>query len=130
MEEEHYELFFETLANRLRMHILLATLRYPMTVKEITASVQEEQSKVSHALNVLKMCKLVHVKVQGREHCYEANREILVPLLRLVDAHSCKMCITGCDQYGRKQQRRAKMRKAGANKPTGAEKTRPKISNH
>ncbi len=105
MGEEHYELFFETLANKLRMRILLAVLREPLTVKMITAAVKEEQSKVSHALNVLRSCKLVNLRVDGREHRYEANREIVVPLLRLADAHSCKMCKGGCEQSRRKSKR-------------------------
>ena len=108
MEEEHYELFFETLANPLRMRILLATLREPMTVKEITSDVREEQSKVSHALNVLKSCHLVRLRVQGREHRYEANHETVVPLLRLADAHSCRNCPGGCTQARRKERRHAR----------------------
>lgn len=105
MGEDNYELFFEALANRLRMRILLATLRQPLNVKQIMEQTGEEQSKVSHALDSLRSCKLVSVSAQGRQRLYEANREILVPLLKLVDAHSCKMCQAGCEQQRRKEER-------------------------
>ncbi|MDE1798288.1 MAG: winged helix-turn-helix transcriptional regulator [Candidatus Micrarchaeota archaeon] len=114
MNDPHYELFFETLANRLRMRILLATMSKPMPVSEIMASVGEEQSKVSHALNALRACKLVRLKINGREHLYEANREILVPLLHLVDNYACRECGGACGNAACKQTARKERRQAGS----------------
>lgn len=103
--EEHHEWFFETLANPLRMNIVHALLKKPMTVSEMVATVGHEQSKVSHALHVLRMCKLVFVEVRGRQHEYRANEELLRPLFAIVEAHSCKNCTSGCAQRERKETR-------------------------
>lgn len=108
MRELHYEWFFETLANPLRMRILLILLQRPRSVNELVGEVGEEQSKVSHALHVLRLCKLVRAQARGRRREYRSNEKVLVPLLRIVDAHVCSTCAGGCEQAVRKKNRREK----------------------
>lgn len=94
-EEKPYEWFFETLANPLRMRIVRRLMEKDRTVQELVALTGAEQSKVSHALAVLKDCRVVRSRTEGRFRRYEANREMLVPLFALVDSAICARC-QGC----------------------------------
>ncbi len=101
--EHHYEWFFETLANPLRMKILLLLLDKPLSVSRICKAVGEEQSKVSHALYILRLCGLVGLAVRGRQHEYSSNKEVLLPLLSIADKYACRVCLNPCAQDARKK---------------------------
>ncbi len=103
MRELHYAWFFETLANPLRMQILLYLLEKPRSVNEIVAKTGEEQSNVSHALSILRLCNLVLLKVEGRRHLYQTNETLFRPLVKLVDEHVCSNCEGMCAQEKRKK---------------------------
>ncbi len=101
--EHRYEWFFETLANPLRMKILLLLLDKPLSVNQICDAVGEEQSKVSHALYILRLCGLVGLAVHGRRHEYSSNKKVLLPLLSIADRYVCRVCPHPCAQDERKK---------------------------
>lgn len=108
MRECHYAWFFETLANPLRMEILLYLLDKPRSVNDIVARTGEEQSNVSHALSILRLCRLVQLKVEGRKHLYQTNGALFRPLLKLVDEQVCANCGDVCPQEKRKKKLKRK----------------------
>ena len=102
-QQHHYEWFFETLANPLRMRILLMLMKKPLSVNEIVEGAGEEQSKVSHALRILTLCRLVKMSKKGRLHIYQADGQRVKPLFRLVDQSICSACGACCRQDERKK---------------------------
>ncbi len=102
-EQHHYEWFFETLANPLRMRILLMLMKKSLSVNEIVEATGEEQSKVSHALRILVICRLVKLTKKGRMHIYSAENQRVRPLFRLVDQSICNACGACCRQDERKK---------------------------
>ncbi len=104
MREQNYELFFETLSNRLRIQIILALEKSPMTVGELSGKLGEEQSKVSHSLEALRACRVVQVKESGRKRVYSLNKHTILPILRLIDSHVCENC-RACEKIGLKSAR-------------------------
>ena len=99
MNPKTYHIFFETLANKLKMDIVLALLEKPMSVTELHNSLGVEQSKVSHALRILLLCRIVEVKQEGKSRIYTLNKATIVPLLKLVEKHEkqfCKYCQRAC----------------------------------
>jgi len=62
-----YELFFETFSNKTRMKIVQSLMHGPKSVTEITNSVGEEQSTVSHNLKKLSQCNFLEFKADGNE---------------------------------------------------------------
>ncbi len=105
MRERNYDLFFETLSNRLRMDIIMELEKEPLSVGSLSRRIGEEQSKVSHSLEALRACQLVHSKNSGRSRIYHLNRESIMPILKLVDAHVCKNCAHGCEKIVMKDSR-------------------------
>ncbi|VVB57282.1 Bacterial regulatory protein, arsR family [uncultured archaeon] len=101
--QHHYEWFFETLANPLRMRILLMLMKKPLSVNEMVKETGEEQSKVSHALRILTLCRLVRMSKKGRMHIYQAENQRVKPLFRLVDQSICSACGACCRQDERKK---------------------------
>ena len=71
MENTH--LCFETVANQLRIQILTALKNKPMNVNDLVKQLDVERTRVSHSLQMLRDCKFVHVKQQGKERIYEIN---------------------------------------------------------
>ena len=65
---------FETLANELRVKILDSLREKPMNVTDLTEALHVERTRVSHSLQMLRDCKLVHVTKQGKEHIYTINK--------------------------------------------------------
>ena len=108
MRECHYAWFFETLANPLRMSILLYLLDKPRPGNALVARTGEEQSNVSHALSILRLCNLVRLKVDGRRHLYQTNEALFRPLIKLVDEQVCANCGDVCPQEKRKKKLKRK----------------------
>ena len=107
----HYEWFFETLANPLRMKIILMLLEKPYSVNEIVEETKEEQSKISHAIKILALCRLVQMKKEGRQHIYQTDKKRVLPLLRLVEKCICTGCTSACRQEIRKEKKKKKKKK-------------------
>jgi len=95
-----YHIFFRNLANPLKIKIISALKQRESSVSELTNELDVEQSKVSHALALLKKCNIVNVKKEGKERIYSLNKKTVIPMLKLIDEHSrsfchCKEC-RGC----------------------------------
>jgi len=91
-----YSTFFETIGNKTRLKILEALQVKSMSVTEICEKVNEEQSKISHNLKCLTECHFLDVKQDGKKRIYSLNKDTIVPLMKLVDAHVKKHCCVNC----------------------------------
>ncbi len=85
-------LFFGVLGSKLKIGIIYALKKKPMNVTDLSGELGEERSKVSHGLMLLRSCEFVMSKKEGRKNIYSLNKETIVPLLSLVDAHVKKYC--------------------------------------
>ncbi|MFH1317305.1 MAG: winged helix-turn-helix domain-containing protein [Candidatus Woesearchaeota archaeon] len=88
-------LFFETLGSRLKVDIIIKLKEKPFSVNELSKHLNQERSKVSHALKSLLECGFIKVKKIGRERIYSLNADTIIPLLSLVERHIkhyCKVC--------------------------------------
>jgi ArsR family transcriptional regulator, zinc-responsive transcriptional repressor len=95
-----YSNFFKNLANPLKIKIILKLRREESNVTDLSRELGVEQSKVSHALILLKNCNIVNFKKKGKERIYSLNKDTIIPMLKLIDKHSqsfcdCKEC-KGC----------------------------------
>ena len=100
MKNSPYHIFFNNLANPLRIKIISSLKIKSKTVTELVKELKVEQSKISHALKNLWTCNLVDFKQRGKERIYSLNKKTLVPILKLIDQHSkvncngrCKFCL-------------------------------------
>jgi DNA-binding transcriptional ArsR family regulator len=91
-----YHLFFNNLANELRVEIISALKNKEMCVSELSKNLGVEQSKLSHALTSLKNCNLVKVKQKGKNRIYSLNKKTMLPILEIIDAHSKEHCGGNC----------------------------------
>ena len=96
-----YHIFFNNLANPLRIRIITSLEDKEKNVTEISKELKVEQSKISHALSNLKSCRIVKVKQKGKERIYFLNKKTIVPMLKLIDKHvksfcDCKNCTREC----------------------------------
>lgn len=69
-QDKPYHLCFETLSNQLRLQILEMLSKRPMNVTELAALLHAERSRVSHSLQMLRICSYVDAKKQGKEVVY------------------------------------------------------------
>lgn len=89
-------LFFGALATNLKARIISILRKENSSVDELAKELNEERSKVSHALISLHECGFVNVKKDGKYRIYSLNKETIIPLLKLVDKHIqkyCKVCL-------------------------------------
>ena len=91
-----YDLFFETVSNKLRFDIINLLRNRSSSVTEICAALKEEQSKVSHNLKKLAECHIVEVQRKGKQRIYSLNKETIVPLMDLVQKHVESYCSKEC----------------------------------
>ncbi|MCX6750584.1 MAG: metalloregulator ArsR/SmtB family transcription factor [Candidatus Pacearchaeota archaeon] len=97
-----YHVFFRNLANPLKIKIMLELRKKEINVSDLSRELEVEQSKVSHALMLLKKCNIVKVNRKGIERIYSLNKNTIIPMLKLIDEHSrsfckCKEC-RGCEK--------------------------------
>jgi len=88
-------LFFETLGTKLKLDMITALKDEPLSVNELSKHLNQERSKVSHALKTLLECGFVKVKKNGRKRFYSLNTDTIMPLLDIVEKHVkdyCKVC--------------------------------------
>jgi len=86
--------FFSTLANPTRLAILEHLREGPKSVKQISESLGQEQSMISHNLKPLVQCRLVFVERKWKERLYSVNKETMEPVFKLFNFHAEKYCPT------------------------------------
>ena len=100
--EKPYHLCFETLANQLRLQILEILSRRPMNVTELARTIKAERSRVSHSLEMLRLCSYVDTKKHGKETIYSirdntplTTQQSGTSVFSIIDNHidqHCKNC--------------------------------------
>jgi len=85
-------LFFETLGTYLKIDIILKLREKSFGVTELSKKLNQERSKVSHALISLLNCGFVNVRKDNKKRIYSLNRDTIPPLLNLVEKHVKKYC--------------------------------------
>jgi len=93
---KHYHIFFNNLANPLRISIINSIKNKEKSVGQIVKDIKEEQSKVSHALSNMKKCNLVSVRKEGKIRLYSINKKTLLPILKIIDNHALECCGKNC----------------------------------
>ncbi|MCW8965935.1 MAG: metalloregulator ArsR/SmtB family transcription factor [Candidatus Pacearchaeota archaeon] len=96
MKKSKYHIFFNNLANPLRIDIIITLKEKAMSVSDIVAELKVEQSKISHALSSLKCCNIVEFKQKGKQRIYSLNKKTIVPMLNLIDKHAKTFCKGDC----------------------------------
>lgn len=69
--EQDIATLFKALSNPTRIKILFALKQQPLTVSEITQTLDISQSAISHQLKELKMARLVSNHKNGRKMIYQ-----------------------------------------------------------
>lgn len=87
-----YHVFFRNLANPIKTKIISALKEKESSVNKLVKKLNIEQSKLSHALTSLKSCNIVNFKQRGKQRIYYLNKETIVPILKIIDKHTCKYC--------------------------------------
>ena len=87
-----YHIFFRNLANPLKIKIISALKEKESSVNELTNKLKVEQSKISHALALLKRCNIVNSNKEGKQRIYSLNKKTILPLLKMIDEHSKSFC--------------------------------------
>lgn len=101
MNNKTYHIFFTNLANQLRIKIISSLKEKEKNVGELSDSLKVEQSKISHALRLLRNCNIVNVKQVGKQRIYSLNKKTILPILKLIDKHSKRFCGGKCKECGR-----------------------------
>ena len=89
---EAYYRFFNALANRTRLAMIDALKEAPKTASDIAEILRQDPEVVSHYLELLTGCMLLHKEGIGTEKRYSLNKEILEPLSELLAFHTSKYC--------------------------------------
>ena len=92
IKEHSYNDFFMNFANKTKLDIIVALRNKPMSVNEIAEKLGQEQSKVSHNLKKLLMCRVLEVEQKGKQRIYSLNKKTILPMLNLIDKHKCEFC--------------------------------------
>jgi ArsR family transcriptional regulator len=93
-----YYIFFSKLADPLRIKILSSLKAGEKSVGKLAKELRIEQSKLSHALQSLKACSIVHAKKSGKQRIYSLNKKTILPIFNLIDRHEKKFCKCCCVQ--------------------------------
>jgi DNA-binding transcriptional ArsR family regulator len=99
MNHNGYHVFFTNLANPLKIGIILSLRKKERNVTQLVKELGVEQSKISHALKMLRNCNIVEAKQKGKERVYSLNKDTIVPMLDLIDKHSATHCKGKCCMY-------------------------------
>jgi len=84
--------FFDTLATRSRLDLVLTLRDRPKSVGEISGAIAVERTNVSHQLRRLRDCGFVFERREGKKRMYSLNRETVIPILDLAEIHIKKYC--------------------------------------
>jgi len=101
MKNNTYHIFFTNLANPLRIKIISSLKEKEKNVTELSKELKVEQSKISHALKLLRHCNIVDVKQKGKQRIYSLNKKTIVPILKIIDNHSKIFCGGNCKACGK-----------------------------
>lgn len=85
-------LFFSTLANPTRLAILELLREGPRNVTEISESLNQEQSMISHNLRPLIRCHFVTVERKWKDRVYSLNSETMESLFKIFSDHYENQC--------------------------------------
>ena len=96
MKQKSYNIFFTNLANPLKIKIILCLKEKEMNVTELAKRLKVEQSKISHALALLKSCSIVIPHQKGKERIYSLNKRTIIPMLKMIDKHALANCGKTC----------------------------------
>jgi DNA-binding transcriptional ArsR family regulator len=100
-----YHIFFRNLGNPLRIRIITFLKEKPSSVNELSKKLKVEQSKLSHALALLRSCNMVISEQKGKQRIYSLNKKTLLPILDLIDKHAQEFCTNkncGCLEIEKK----------------------------
>ena len=98
MKCNFYHLFFQNLANPLKVKIIESLKNKPSSVLDLSEKLGVEQSKLSHALSNLRICKIVEVEQKGKQRIYSLNKKTIIPILKIIDKHKTTFCKKGCNR--------------------------------
>lgn len=96
MKCNSYKTFFDTIANKTRLSIIELLIKKPLSVSEICENLKQEQSKISHNLKILSDCHFLKSRQEGKKRIYSLNKDTIVPLMNIVNAHVKKYCCKNC----------------------------------
>jgi len=85
-------IFFDTLATKSRLDLVLALRDRPKSVGDISKAIAVERTNVSHQLRRLRDCGFVFERREGKKRMYSLNRDTVIPILDLVEIHIKKYC--------------------------------------
>jgi ArsR family transcriptional regulator len=85
--------FFSTLANPTRLAILEKLSDADMNVTQLTQSLKQEQSMISHNLKSLLHCRLIYSRKEGKTRIYSVNRDTVNELFKIVEDHAESHCL-------------------------------------
>ena len=107
MNPAPYHKCFETLANELRIQIISALSEKSLSVQQLSKQLDAEQSRVSHALKMLKECNYVDAEVKGKERIYTLKAGVKEGIkaaespknaLGFADSHFNQACNCNCSK--------------------------------
>ena len=110
MKSKPYDKCLSTLSNSLKLEIISELRRRPKTVSEIVSATGEEQSKVSHALQRLRLCGFVSSSNKGRTKVYQLSKGILTKiegnrnLFDMLEYHYKHVCKGRCQKILKNKQ--------------------------
>ena len=87
-----YKIFFTSLANPNRLHIINILRKGSKNVTELCLATGFEQTMVSHNLKRLERCGMVFVEQKGKNRYYTLNHKTIIPLMKIIDAHMDQYC--------------------------------------
>lgn len=100
MKNDTYHIFFTNLANPLRIKIISSLKEKEKNVTDLSNELKVEQSKISHALKLLRHCNIVDVEQAGKQRIYFLNKKTIIPILKIIDTHSRVFCGGKCKECG------------------------------
>ena len=89
---ETCSLFFSTLSNPTRLAIVELLRKGPRNVTEISRTLRQDQTMISHNLQPLVRCGFVFVEKRWKERVYSLNNETMDNLFNLIANHAEKYC--------------------------------------
>jgi ArsR family transcriptional regulator len=91
-----YNVFFNVFSNPTRLKIIDCLREKDRSVGDICKEIGEEQSKVSHNLNILQRCHFVNMRKDGKKRIYSLNKDTIKPLIDIAKKHVQMYCTGEC----------------------------------
>ncbi len=87
-----YSRFFGTLANQIRIDIMMLLLKGPRNASDICSTLKMKQPTISKNLSRLVECGFVTLKQQGKEHIFSLNQDTIKKIMLIMDKHMQQYC--------------------------------------